>query len=93
MSDLTIKTNGHYRPLMCWEELTEKEREWHDWEGADEDSFFRYKGHAYHMGEFMRVGGEVFPSWDGAHSESYFSGVLVKYSNCGDAVKVGTYYS
>lgn len=62
MSDLTIKTNGHYRPLLCWEELTQKERGEFDWNGADWDSFFRYRGYTYHMGEFMRVGGEVFPS-------------------------------
>jgi hypothetical protein len=35
----------------------------------------------------------IIYEWDGYHSDSFFSGVLVKYSRCGDAVKVATYFS
>jgi len=92
MSDLTIITNGHYRPVLCWEELTKKERSDYDWGWAVEDSYFRYKKQAYSLGEFMRVTREELKDWDGVMGDSYFSGMLLKFSNCGDAVRVGRYY-
>lgn len=92
MSNLTIKTNGHYRPVLYWDELTQKEQADFYWGGAEEGSFFRYKRSTYHIGEFTRVSGEEFVGWDGVLGDSYFSGVLVKFSTCGDGVKVGRYY-
>lgn len=92
MSNLKIITNGHYRPLLFWEELTPKEQEDFDWEGANEDNFFRYKGSVYNQGDFMRVSGEEFAGWEGVRGDSYFSGVLIKFSLCGDGVKVGRFY-
>jgi hypothetical protein len=95
MSEITIRTNGHYRPVLCWENLTEKEQEEYAYLEEEDGSFFRYKNWTYFLGDFMRLYDEdaPFTGWEGYHSDSYFSGVLVKYSNCGDAVKVATYYS
>lgn len=94
MSELTIRTNGHYRPVLCWENLTEKECAEFDKEVFYNSSFFRYRGWAYTLEDFMRVDNNApFKGWDGYHSDGFFSGVLVKYSNCGDAVKVGRYFS
>lgn len=95
MSKLTIRTNGHYRPVLCWENLIEKEQEEYDIETFYSSSFFRYRGWAYTLEDFMRIGKDsgFGDGWDGYHSDSFFSGVLVKYSNCGDAVKVATYFS
>ena len=95
MSELTIRTNGHYRKILDWSELNEKEQE--EYAYLEEEGFcgfFRYKGWTYFLGDFMRIGNDApFTGWDGYHSDSFFSGVLVKYSNCGDAVKVATYFS
>ena len=92
MSELTIRTNGQYRPVLCWENLTAKECAEFDKEVFYNSSFFRYR--TYFLGDFMRVDNNApFKGWDGYHSDSFFSGVLVKYSNCGDAVKVATYLS
>jgi hypothetical protein len=94
MSELTIRTNGHYRPVLCWENLTTKECAEFDEEVFYNSSFFRYRGWVYTLEDFMRVDNNApFTGWDGYHSDSFFSGVLVKYSNCGDAVKVGRYWS
>jgi hypothetical protein len=99
MSELTIRTNGHYRPVLCWENLTEKEKAEYDIETFYNSSFFRYRGWVYTLEDFMRIGNDSgytgldFTGWDGYHSDSFFSGVLVKYSRCGDAVKVATYFS
>jgi hypothetical protein len=94
MSELTIRTNGQYREVLDWSQLTEKEQEEYAYLGEDGGSFFRYKRWCYFLGDFMRIGNDApFTGWDGYHSDSFFSGVLVKYSNCGDAVKVATYFS
>ena len=75
---MEIITNNHERPLLDWFELTDKEREWFDWEGADEGSFFRYRGEAYSLGEFLATD---IPGWDGFHADSFFSGIAVKLSD------------
>lgn len=94
MSELTIRTNGHYHPVLCWEDLTAKECAEFDKEVFYNSSFFRYRGWVYTLEDFMRVDNNaLFTGWDGYLSKSAFSGVLVKYSNCGDAVKVATYLS
>ena len=94
MSELTIRTNGQYRPVLCWENLTAKECAEFDKEVFYNSSFFRYRGWVYTLEDFMRVDNNApFKGWDGYHSDSFFSGVLVKYSTCGDAVKAATYFS
>jgi hypothetical protein len=48
----------------------------------------------YTLEDFMRTNGnDTLNKWDGYFGDSFFSGILVKYSSCGDAVMVGTYYS
>jgi hypothetical protein len=92
LATLTIKTNGHYRPLISWYELTDKEQAEYS-EVFRDSSFFRYCSWVYTLDDFMRVDGSPFYGWDGYHNQSFFSGLLVKYSSCGDAVKVAVYYS
>ena len=72
---------------------------WYD-SGA---TFFRYRGELYDIGEFSRViapGAErfhpmecaepAFQGWDGYQSDSFFSGLLIKYLDS-ESVVVGTY--
>ncbi len=94
---LAIKTNHQYRNLMNFYELSKQDQEYN--EDNEEGTFFEYKGMIYDLGDFMSIQGcglaqsEDFCKWDGYHSDGYWSGVLVKYSDCGDTVKVGRYTS
>jgi len=61
----------------------------------DEMEFFKYKGYWYSIGDFMRIdSNSAFDNrkWDGYSSDSYFSGVLMKYCYDGTVV-VGRFYS
>ena len=71
-------------------------------------SFFRYKGQGYDLGEFIRLverskqrgfehgcdAASPLLKWHGIMTESYFSGLLVRYADehC-ESVIVGRYYS
>ena len=96
---LEIRTNNHKREVVYWWELTEKERKEFDYFNTDEEQsealFFRYKGDVYAMGEFMRIEHcPDFNGWDGYISDTFYSGVLVKYyEDDYDFVIVGTYFS
>lgn len=101
MSSPTIKTNNQFRPLLYGYELTEKEQKEYDFlEFTDEGEgscakFFRYKGWTYLLDDFMRTGAHSpFPErWHAYLSDSYFSGILIHLSDCGEAVVCATYFS
>ena len=100
---IKITTNNQFRPLVYGYELTDKEKEYFDYLDDVEADFtgFRYKGDLYDLGEFIRIDHrkgqpmtfDEFADYDGVHTETMWSGILVKYSDCGDGVKVGTYCS
>ena len=65
------------------------------------DGFLKYRGHWYHTSCFMRFG---FPfnqvpqwaqdqGWDGYHSDSFFSGVVIKISDDCETYKIATFTS
>ena len=93
MSELKIRTNGHYRPVLNWYDLLPKEQEEYAYLEEEGGSFFRYRGWTYFLGDFMRVDNEphFIGKWDGVHADSFFSGVLVRYEDGGHSVKVGRY--
>lgn len=103
---VNIITNGHERPIIEAHELTPKEREEFDyikWDaidrGEDRETFFRYKGKLYDTGEFMYIDPERYPAhwgikgWEGIKNESFFSGMLIRYSEDFDYVIVARYYT
>ena len=92
---MKITTNNQYRPFLYWHELTSKEQGEFDYERVEEDTFFRYKGWVYSLSDIMLcpAQAEEFKGWTGYHSDSYYSGVVIKLSDCGDMVKVGHYLS
>jgi hypothetical protein len=104
MSDLTIITNHHPRDVIEAYELDRAEREdfdYIDWNGVDEGTasatFMRYKGELHDLGEFQAVfprpGDPVFEGkWDGIQTDSFFSGVLVRYVENFERVIVARYY-
>ena len=103
MSDeLRIVTNNVPRDVLYDYELTADERAEFDylkWDaierGEDSATFFRYKGRLYDLGEFMTTRGmpEFSPlvKWDGYHSDSFFSGIVVRYVEECERVIVGTF--
>lgn len=93
-----IKTNNVPRDLFYGHELNDKERKEFDYI-SDEDlsshEFFRYKGEVYDPSDFMRAN-EIsdLKGWDGYASDSFFSGIVIKYADeyC-ETIIVGTYTS
>lgn len=98
---MKIRTNNQPRRILYGCELTESERQEFDYiEDIDfADCFVRYKGRVYDLGEFARITKVVAPhpqregweNWDGYASDSFFSGVLVRYVDS-DSVVVATYF-
>lgn len=94
---MQIITNNIPRPIIYGHELSDKERGEHDYlrgDDLEQATFARYNGRVYYLADFMRVPNDPqFDKWQGVHGESFFSGVLMRYSDCGDAVTMGRYYS
>ena len=102
MSDFRIITNNHYRDLIYGYELSEKERAYFDYiDDIDSHSFFKYRGAVYDPSEFMRTPQNEpaqqelngLSAWHGYQSDSFFSGIVIKYSEDFESVKVGLYLS
>lgn len=92
---MKIITNNHARDLICFADLTAKEQKEFDYLEEDEHytpQFFRYKGNAYDVNEFMRATAPEFKGWEGFRSDTFFSGTLVKYANDYESVIVGRWY-
>lgn len=94
-----ITTNNQERPIIEAYELTNREREEYsylDWpaikRGEDSASFIRYRGQLYDLREFVGTGDMFSPSvWDGYRSDSFYSGIVVRWVYPYDCVVVGTY--
>jgi hypothetical protein len=96
---MEITTNNIPRDVVYGWELDDAQTEelrkefsyikWEDWHDAE---FFQYKGEWYDLGEFMRTTGmESLRDWDGYHSDTYFSGIVVKYAEDNERIVVGRY--
>ena len=95
---MKIITNNQPRPLLGWEDLSDKERAEFDWLETEEEQcsadFFRYKGRTYCLDEFVTPNSPHFLDWDGVAHDSFFSGVLVQcIHGLDDEIIVGRYYS
>ena len=95
---MKLITNNHWHSFLYSHELTEKEKQDFDWMNQDmfdSCSFLRYRGRVYSTEDFMRMDyrdNNPFPDmWHGHFSDSYFSGVLIHISSCGECYKIATY--
>lgn len=102
MTKLTIITNNHWRNFLYGYELTEKERSDFDYiDDVNSHSFIRYRSVIYDPDEFMpcpnnttmRLDYPDFCTWDGYQSDSFFSGVIIRYSPDYEQYQIGTYIS
>jgi hypothetical protein len=69
-----------------------------DWEGNGElHACFKYKNYVYYLSEFMGIDNTGSPmaghGFDGYHSDSFFSGVLVKYTEDFECIRAYTFIS
>ena len=93
---MEIITNNQERPILSWWELTDAEREEFDYCG-EEDSFIRYRGETIPLCDFMAVdparhAPNSFASladWHGYRADSYFSAVLLRYTDDYEGVICG----
>ncbi len=105
---IRVITNNQPREIIDAYQLSKAEQEEFDylnWEaiekGEDSASFFRYKGQLHDLGDFVTTATgpfnlglpEEFAKWDGYASDSFFSGLLVKYTDDCEAVIVALYLS
>jgi hypothetical protein len=111
---MKVHTNNVPREIIYAHELSAEDRaefDYLDWEaierGEDTRDFFRYKGELYDLADFMTTAPgpfnyglpKEFNDWDGYQSDSFFSGILVRYARDesgnldADFVVVGWYNS
>ena len=91
---MQIITNNIPRQLIYGYELTDKEKSNFDYlDNIDNHNFVKYKGFIYDVSEFMSTYNmDSLKGWDGYSSDSYFSGVLIKFIDS-DYVLMARYYS
>ena len=96
---MNIITNNHWHNFLYGYELPESVRADFDYIDSDEfdaHDFIKYRGSYYDSGEFMRVpesANDGMDKWHGYHSDSYFSGVLVRFSDDCEQYQIATYIS
>jgi hypothetical protein len=98
MNELRIITNHHYRDLTSWYDIPERFRSDFDYVHEDDrhsTRFFRYRGNWYDLGEFLATRGTSkdgpLARWHGFQADSYFSGIVIRYSPDFERVKAGLY--
>ena len=94
---MEIKTNNHERqfayryevpPAVLADEFAYQNPE------DSIDGFFNYRGHWYHLDEFVNCGEDLQElGWHGIATDSYFSGVVISVSSDGETYRVGTVFS
>lgn len=99
----TIKTNNHWREFAYRDDVPDdvlaSQFDWtnkaHEEHGDYSDGFLQYKGHWYHLDDFMRFSspGHPFTEWHGYSSDTFFSGVLIRLSDDGERYQIATYTS
>lgn len=100
MNKITIRTNNHWRELLHGFELDPKHRSEFDYLSDDEyesQNFIKYQDIVYSLDQFMRT--DCLPQdnplskWGGYLSDSFFSGVVIRFSDDLERVQVGTFFS
>lgn len=96
MSKLQIISNNQPRFIISGFDLPKSAQKDFDYLGEElEESFFvKYLDQYYYMGDFLKIDHtEDFKNWDGYISDTFFSGILIKFCEDGDFVIMGHYYS
>ena len=90
---IEITTNHNRREFLGRHEVPEEvlagELDWTD--DTDSGSYICYRGFWYHIAQFMRA--PHIEGWDGIHTDSFFSGVVIALTDDGDTYKIGSLIS
>jgi hypothetical protein len=106
-TSLTVITNHVPRDIIDAWQLTVEQRaefDYLDWDaieaGEASAEFVSYKGQLYDLGEFTTTrelnpgaGHHDLGAWDGYQSDTFFSGIVVRYVDDFERVIVGRYYA
>lgn len=80
---IKIIGNGHWIPI---------DYAVPEWSDGELEACFLYKGERYYLSEFLTtVHHPVLFEYDGYHSDSFFSGLVIKFDEYGEHVKVYTF--
>jgi hypothetical protein len=81
--EIRIVTNNVPRNVLRWHELTDNEAE-----------FMLYRGVVYDLHDMERQSAmpEQFAKWDNYLSDSYFSGILIRWVDEGERVIAATWF-
>lgn len=96
-----LRTDNKWRNFLYGYELPKKWRKHFDWMNDEEFetmNFVKTPGKNkwyYALDEFMITSNmAMFPGvWDGYHSDTYFSGHVIRVSTDGEQYKIGYFYS
>jgi hypothetical protein len=98
---MNIATNNQARELLSLYDFSEAEqkkiRSDYDWMDVEDlecnYGFFRYRSSIYHLKDFAAIRDKEGPlsDWDGYSADSYFNGVLVRFSDDCESVIVGRF--
>jgi len=96
-----VTTNNHDRQFLFGYEVPEEVKAEYDWldDDSKHDNWIKFKGHHYHVADFMAVNNIVHnpnppewqEGWDGYRSDSFFSGVVIKISDDNETYRIGTF--
>jgi hypothetical protein len=108
IGNYTVKSDGRFRPLLSFYDLSEKEQSKmvKDYLGCFSNdkneilnhfaycSFFKYKNQIYNLDEFTRLNcyGDLTNICDAVMGFTYFNGIGIKFNKENDAVKVFYFY-
>jgi hypothetical protein len=94
---MKIQTNRHWVNFLYGYELTEAEKADFDYvDDIESHNFIRYRGavidpsEVFPITDTMRLHGD-FKDWQGYQSDSYFSGIVIKYSDDFEQYQIGTF--
>ena len=96
MSNITIKTNNQWRDFVYRSDVPDSVLDDNfDWLDDDvSDGFLNYRGVWYHLQEFITPPDSApFNKWQGWIADSYFSGVLIRFSDDHEQYQIATYFS
>jgi len=98
---MKITTNNQYRELLYANEIPQVVLD-NEFDYQDEKTYgyFKYQSRYYHLDMFLATSDILginsdskFKDFHGVYSDSYFSGILIRLSDCGEKVKVASYSS
>lgn len=89
---MEIVTNHHWRPILNWYDLTEKEQAEFDYFNPDNEAgnFVRYRNWVYDLNEFTV---NAPKPWDAMYTDTFFSAVICRISEDCENVQMGMLFS